>query len=220
MHPHIKLADLFSGGPIVTPATAELRDQILRIRSCLIVRSLNDNTLQQRHSLRLQVDNTLLDLASITTSRTCCRSPPCLASRSGRRRGRPENSACLEHLVDTFSRSGQPDTAYNYKPAYNPSLELASQATQSVALDAIATALSDPATCDFDPLLQLDADLADASVLALCALPDTSKWRDRRPPYQAPPTRTPPGIRYMSTLSHQPLAFLPHPYQTPFFIPY
>ncbi|KAH8991007.1 hypothetical protein EDB92DRAFT_1816516 [Lactarius akahatsu] len=39
--------------------------------------------------------------------------------RSGQRRWRPENSACLEHLVDTFSRSGQPSTRSSLTQAYS-----------------------------------------------------------------------------------------------------
>ena len=51
--------------------------------------------------------------------------------------------------------------AYHYEVelAYVRSLDPA-QATQLAALDAIATALSDPTTFDFDPLFKLDAVLA------------------------------------------------------------
>ena len=52
------------------------------------------------------------------------------------------------------------DTAYHYKLAHVRSLDPTSQATQLVALDAIATGLSDPTIFDFDPLFKLDAVLA------------------------------------------------------------
>ncbi|KAH8982062.1 hypothetical protein EDB86DRAFT_2751506, partial [Lactarius hatsudake] len=49
------------------------------------------------------------------------------------------------------------DMAYHYKHVHFRSLEPASLATQPVALGAIATALSDPITFGFDPLLQPEA---------------------------------------------------------------
>jgi hypothetical protein len=52
------------------------------------------------------------------------------------------------------------DTAYYYKLAYVRSLDPASQSTTPAALDAIATAVSEPTVFDFDPLFKLDAVLA------------------------------------------------------------
>jgi len=46
------------------------------------------------------------------------------------------------------------------------SLDPASQATQLAALDAIATALSDPTIFDLDPLFRLDATLAAQALFA------------------------------------------------------
>ena len=55
------------------------------------------------------------------------------------------------------------DTAYHYKLAHVRSLDPASQSAQSAALDTIATAVSNPAVLDFDPLFKLDAVLATKS---------------------------------------------------------
>jgi translation initiation factor 3 subunit M len=79
-----------------------------------------------------------------------------------------EKSAFLKRLVDAFSKAGQRyvlcplsadapcrDTAYHYKLAHVRSLDPShptSQATQLVALDAIATALSDNVDQDHDNL--------------------------------------------------------------------
>ncbi|KAH9168178.1 PCI-domain-containing protein [Lactarius sanguifluus] len=120
------------------------------------------NTLPRQSALRLPVYNALLDLASthdelhvLQVSRTDVEqwikeweiTPS-------------EKSTFLERLVEVFSKAGQRVTAYHYKLAHLRSLDPASQATQLVALDAIATALSDPTIFDFDPLFKLDAVLA------------------------------------------------------------
>jgi translation initiation factor 3 subunit M len=114
-----------------------------------------------------------------------------------------EKSAFLERLVDVFSKAGQPyvlclsinfacwrascrDSAYHYKLAHVRSLDPASPATQRSALDAIATALSNPTIFDFDPLFKLDAVLAAQShpLFALLriflsgGLDDLHAWQD------------------------------------------
>jgi translation initiation factor 3 subunit M len=96
-----------------------------------------------------------------------------------------EKSAFLKTLVDVFSKAGQTyvlpsfttsstashsksenpphanrDNAYHYKLVHVRSLDPASKSTQPAALNAIATAVSDPAVLDFDPLFKLDAVLA------------------------------------------------------------
>jgi translation initiation factor 3 subunit M len=141
--------------PIVTSATTE---------SAIKYRVLTNlfNTLPRQSALRLPVYNALLDLAStndevhvLQVSRTDVEqwlkdweiTPS-------------EKSAFLERLVDVFSKAGQRETAYHYKLAHVRSLDPASQATQLVALDAIAIALSNPSIFDFDPLYKLDAVLA------------------------------------------------------------
>ncbi|KAH9045855.1 hypothetical protein EDB83DRAFT_2523432 [Lactarius deliciosus] len=64
--------------------------------------------------------------------------------------------ALLEHLFEDFFKARQPDNAaYNYKLAQLRSLDPASQATQLVALNVIATALSDPTLFDFYALVAL-----------------------------------------------------------------
>ncbi|KAH9168319.1 hypothetical protein EDB89DRAFT_2203541, partial [Lactarius sanguifluus] len=65
-----------------------------------------------------------------------------------------EKSAHLARLVDTFINLGQPDKAYYYKLVHIRLLDPASQATKLVELDAIPTALSDPAIFDFDQLFK------------------------------------------------------------------
>ncbi|KAH8989688.1 PCI-domain-containing protein [Lactarius akahatsu] len=141
--------------PIVTSASAE---------PAIKYRILTNffNTLPRQSALRLPVYNALLDLASsndelhvLQVSRTDVEqwikeweiTPS-------------EKSTFLERLVEVFSKAGQRVTAYHYKLAHLRSLDPASQATQLVALDAIATALSDPTIFDFDPLFKLDAVLA------------------------------------------------------------
>ena len=94
-----------------------------------------------------------------------------------------EKSAFLKTLVDVFSKADQQyvshvctraspiilthllsrDTAYYYKLALVRSLEPTAQSAQPVALDAIATALSNPTVFDFDPLFKLDAVVATRS---------------------------------------------------------
>ncbi|KAH9027551.1 hypothetical protein EDB85DRAFT_2171956 [Lactarius pseudohatsudake] len=73
-----------------------------------------------------------------------------------------ENSAFLERFVDVsfLKWVSRRDMAYHYKLAHVRSLDPASQATQLAALDAIATAVSDPTIFDFDPVLKLDSVLA------------------------------------------------------------
>lgn len=141
--------------PIVTSATSE---------STIKYRILTNffNTLPQQSSLRLPIYNALLDLASANDELLVLR-----VSRADVENWLKEwevtpseKSAFLERLVDVFSKARQPDTAYYYKLAHVRSLDPASQAAQLAALDAIATAVSDPTIFDFDPLFKLDAVLA------------------------------------------------------------
>lgn len=123
------------------------------------------NTLPRHSALRLPVYKTLLELASSNDELHVLQVS----------RGDVENwlkewditptekSAFLKTLVDVFSRAGQPDTAYYYKLAHVRSLEPTSQSTQTAALDAIATAVSNPAVFEFDPLFKLDAVIATKS---------------------------------------------------------
>ncbi|KAH9053287.1 PCI-domain-containing protein [Lactarius vividus] len=120
------------------------------------------NTLPRQSALRLPVYNALLDLASTNDELHVLQ-----VSRTDVEQWikeweitPSEKSAFLERLVEIFSKAGQRATAYHYKLAHVRSLDPASQATQLVALDAIATALSDPTIFDYDPLFKLDAVLA------------------------------------------------------------
>ena len=83
---------------------------------------------------------------------------PCRSVFQSRAAVRPLSLSPLRLL--TRRRAPCRDTAYHYKLAHVRSLDPASQATQRSALDAIATALSNPTIFDFDPLFKLDAVLA------------------------------------------------------------
>ncbi|KAH8988769.1 PCI-domain-containing protein [Lactarius hatsudake] len=120
------------------------------------------NTLPRQSALRLPVYNALLDLASANDELHVLQ-----VSRTDIEQWikeweitPSEKSTFLERLVEVFSKAGQRVTAYHYKLSHLRSLDPASHATQLVALDAIATALSDPTIFDFDPLFKLDAVLA------------------------------------------------------------
>jgi translation initiation factor 3 subunit M len=141
--------------PIITSATAE---------TAIKYRILTNffNTLPRESPLRLPVYSALLDLASTNDELHGLQ-----VSRADVEKWikeweitPSEKSTFLERLVEVFSKAGQPDSAYHYKLAHVRSLDPASPATQRVALDAIATALSNRTIFDFDPLFKLDAVLA------------------------------------------------------------
>ncbi|KAH9057289.1 PCI-domain-containing protein [Lactarius vividus] len=163
-------AHLLNLWPIDSPETKErLTDLLLIVTSAsaepaIKYRILTNffNTLPRQSALRLPVYNALLDLASTNDELHVLQ-----VSRTDVEQWikeweitPSEKSAFLERLVEIFSKAGQRATAYHYKLAHVRSLDPASQATQLVALDAIATALSDPTIFDYDPLFKLDAVLA------------------------------------------------------------
>ncbi|KAF8263947.1 hypothetical protein EI94DRAFT_1772790 [Lactarius quietus] len=141
--------------PIVTSASAEPPIKYRILTNFF-------NTLLRESSLRLPVYYALLDLASTNDELHVLQ-----VSRADVEKWikeweitPSEKSAFLERLVDVFSKAKQRETAYHYKLAHVRSLDPTSQSTQHTALDAIATALSDPSIFDFDPLFKLDAVLA------------------------------------------------------------
>ena len=147
------------------------------------------NTLPRHSALRLPVYKTLVELASLNDELYVLQvSRSDVENWLKEWDITPtEKSAFLKTLVDAFSKASQSyvphhhylhhrlrlfnhplpksnrDTAYHYKLAHVRSLEPTLQSTQPVALDAIATALSNPAVFDFDPLFKLDAVIATKS---------------------------------------------------------
>ncbi|KAF8462486.1 PCI-domain-containing protein [Russula ochroleuca] len=144
--------------PIITSSTGESAAKY-RILSNLF------NTLPRQSALRFPVHTALLELASSNDELQMLQ-----VSRSDVEKWLKEwditpteKSAFLKTLVAVFSKAGQQDTAYYYKLALVRSLEPTSQSAQPAALDAIATALSNPTVFDFDPLFKLDAVVATRS---------------------------------------------------------
>ncbi|KAI0029925.1 hypothetical protein K488DRAFT_55321 [Vararia minispora EC-137] len=71
-----------------------------------------------------------------------------------------EKSEFLQLLISAHANADQPVDAYLYKLAYVRSLDSKSAEARTAALDAIATALTNPTIFDFDPLFKLDAVVA------------------------------------------------------------
>ncbi|KAI9449883.1 PCI-domain-containing protein [Russula earlei] len=165
-------AHLLTLWPIDSPETKKRLSDLLPIITSSPVESATTtkyrvlsnlfNTLPRQSALRLPVYSALLGLASSSDELHVLQ-----LSRDDVQKWLKdweitpaEKSAFLKVLAEVFSNAGQPDTAYHYKLAHVRSLDPASQSAQLAALDAIATALANPAVFDFDPLFKLAAVVA------------------------------------------------------------
>ncbi|KAI9431331.1 hypothetical protein H4582DRAFT_2062838 [Lactarius indigo] len=130
--------------------TVSPRDQAPSLTSFL-------NTLPRQSALSL-VYNALPDLVSTGDDLPCCGSPIPRQYQEvvqGVGDHAVSEGRFLALLATSFPKRQLLDTTHHYKLAYTRSLDLASQATQRTALDAIAKGLPDTAVFDFGPALQV-----------------------------------------------------------------
>ncbi|KAJ7068720.1 PCI domain-containing protein [Mycena amicta] len=149
------------------------------------------NVLPRKSPLRLTVYTTLLDLAianeeldALQLTRTAVEKWLQEWDISAE-----QKSAFIKTLADAYEKFGQLPTAYEYSLAYVRSLTPGSSATDSAAVELIATALRLPFVFDFDPLFKLDAVVAlkDHDVFSLLhiflndGLSEFNAWKSSHP---------------------------------------
>ncbi|KAG1718160.1 uncharacterized protein EDB91DRAFT_1352529 [Suillus paluster] len=123
-----------------------------------------------------------------------------------------ERTQFLKSIVDAFTKSSQPETAYQYTLSYLSSLPT-SHDGQSAAIDAIALALRLPSLFDLDPLFKLDVVVAakDHELFSLLqvflngGLPEFRSWLESHPSvpekYELDPSQLERKIRLLSFAS-------------------
>ncbi|KZT71501.1 PCI-domain-containing protein [Daedalea quercina L-15889] len=120
------------------------------------------NALPRRSSHRLLVYKTLLRLASENEELELLSLSRSDVEKWTQEWDVPseEKSSFLQLIAESFTKCGQPVTAYQYTLSYVRSLPPDSPTAQAAAVDAIASALRLPSLFDFDALFRLDAVIA------------------------------------------------------------
>ncbi|KAJ7693878.1 PCI-domain-containing protein [Mycena rosella] len=111
------------------------------------------NAIPRKSPLRFSVYTTLLDLATANGELDALQLARVDVEKWLR-------DAFLKTIADAYEKSGQLATAYEYSMAYVRSLPAGAPATETAAVETIATALRLPFVFDFDPLFKLDAVVA------------------------------------------------------------
>ncbi|KAJ6515439.1 PCI domain-containing protein [Mycena sanguinolenta] len=140
----------------ISSASAEQISMKYRLLSNLF------NALPRKSPLRLAVYTSLLDLATANEDLAALQLSRVDVNKWLREWdiSSEEKSKFLKTIVDAYEKSGDLAIAYEYSLEYVRSLPPGGPATETAALETIATALRLPFIFDFDPLFKLDAVVA------------------------------------------------------------
>ncbi|KAJ6560455.1 hypothetical protein B0H19DRAFT_1147790 [Mycena capillaripes] len=149
------------------------------------------NAIPRKSPLRLAVYTALLDLATANEELDALQLARVDVEKWLREWdiSSEEKSTFLKTISDSYEKSGELVTAYEYSLAYVRSLPPGAPTTEAAAVETIATALRLPFVFDFDPLFKLDAVVAakDHELFSLLhiflndGLPQFKSWTDSHP---------------------------------------